>query len=283
MSRSTHYMLLSGLAFAVVHAAVKWIPNIPVTEIIAVRALVSLAITLFFIRKAKLSPWGNQKGLLWLRGFAGTFALSLYFYTLQSMPLASAVTIQYLHPLLTVLLASLFLREAPKPLQWLGLFGGFMGILIVRGFDPRVSSADAVIGIAAALGSAIAYNLIRASRGKDHPLVVMFYFPFVSLVVLGPIAVIQFVKPNWIEWLVLAIIGLFTQLAQYYMTLAYQMDRAANVSGLNYIGIIYATGFGYLLFDESVSLAAVSGMALIAASAILTTQSRIPLTTQKTK
>lgn len=215
-----------------------------------------------------MSPWGNNKKMLVFRGLAGTGALLLYFHTLQSMPLASAVTIQYLHPIFTVILAGIFLKESPSKVQWAFFATSFFGVLLVRGFDARLDIIDVGIGIASALCSATAYNLIRALRNEDHPLVVVFYLPFVSLILTAPMSVANWVMPQGVQWVTLAVIGIFTQVAQYFMTLAYQADRAANISNLNYLGIVYAGLIGWFFYQESIEPLALIGMFVIVGSAI---------------
>ncbi|MBL7687383.1 MAG: EamA family transporter [Bdellovibrionaceae bacterium] len=64
-------------------------------------------------------------------------------------------------------------------------------------------------------------------------------------------------------------IGFFTQIAQYFMTRAYQSDTAANISNLNYLGIIYASAIGFVFFDETITALATIGILTIVTSAII--------------
>ncbi|MES2964355.1 MAG: DMT family transporter [Bdellovibrionota bacterium] len=265
-------LIISGLCFVVVHASVKFLPGLPAHELVFFRALISCSLSLAALRLARLSPWGHNKKMLLLRGFAGTIALLLYFRTLQVMPLASAVTIQYLHPIFTVILAGIFLKEKPTWLQWVFFAASFGGVLLVEGFDGRVTPAEALVGVAAAMSSAVAYNLIRALRTEDHALVVVFYLPFVNLLVTAPLTMMDWVMPQGYEWSILILIGVFTQIAQYFMTLAYQGERASNISNLNYLGIVYALVVGWLVWNESVEPMAFIGMGIITLSAILSTR-----------
>lgn len=268
------FMLISGVFYACVHAGVKLVSRIPAHEIAVFRALVSLGLTWVACRRAGLSPWGINRPMLVFRGLAGTGALILYFHTLQSMPLASAVTIQYLHPILTVLFAAFLLREKATPVQWVCFAMSFVGVLLVKGIDTRVTPLDLAIGVASAVCSAVAYNLIRALRDEDHALVVMFYLPLVSLCLIGPWTAFHFVQPEGWEWPALVAIGILTQIAQYFMTLAYQSESAANISNLNYLGILYATALGYMFFNEPLQWLAGIGIAVIIGSAILSVKMR---------
>ncbi|CAN5614638.1 DMT family transporter [soil metagenome] len=265
-------MLIAGVCFALVHAAVKFLPQIPSHEIVVARAVVSLFITWFALKKIGLSPWGQNRPMLVFRGVAGTGALVLYFYTLQKMPLATAVTIQYLHPLLTVILAAFFLRERANWKQWICFGASFVGVILVRGLDARVEPLDLALGVASAALSAVAYNLIRALRDEDHALVVMFYLPLVSLITVGPWTAFHFVMPVRSEWLILIFIGTFTQVAQYFMTRAYQADSAANISNLNYLGIFYASAIGFVFYGEALMGLSVIGILIIVSSALLSTR-----------
>jgi drug/metabolite transporter (DMT)-like permease len=262
-------LIISGFCFAIVHSSIKFLSHISVFEIVFFRSFISIAITFAVLRRAQINPWGNQHFKLILRGIVGTFAMLSYFYTLQVMPLASAVTIQYLHPIFTVLLAGVLFRESATITQWL-LFGlSFVGIYLVRGFDSNIKTEHLAIAVLAAFFSACAYSLIRASRGKDHPLVVVFYYPLVSIPIVLPFAIFSWQWPALFEWPIIVIIGIFTQIAQYYMTLAYQQAAASNISNMNYLGIIYAAVIGYLAFGETVPPLAAVGMIVVALSAIL--------------
>jgi drug/metabolite transporter (DMT)-like permease len=269
---ATFYLIISGLCFAIVHACVKYVPDLPPHEIIFFRSIVSTLLSIAVLRISGLSPWGHNKPMLILRGVVGCLALLLYFHTLQVMPLASAVTIQYLHPIFTVIIAGLFLREKPTWMQWLFFLISFAGVLLVRGFDERVQFADMAIGVISALCSATAYNLIRALRHEDHALVVVFYLPFISLLIISPYTLTHWVSPRSSDWIILILIGTFTQIAQYFVTRAYQSDRAANISNLNYLGIVYALVIGLTFFGEHVEPLALAGMSIIAASALLSTR-----------
>ncbi|HAD96065.1 MAG TPA: EamA family transporter, partial [Cryomorphaceae bacterium] len=94
-------MLISVLGFAFMNLTVKFLHRLPATELVLFRSLVSLVLCLYFLRKKRIKPWGNSRKYLVLRGIFGVTALSLFFYTLQKLPLGSAITIQYLSPIFT--------------------------------------------------------------------------------------------------------------------------------------------------------------------------------------
>lgn len=268
------YIILSTIFFAMMNFGVKYLARIPSHEIVFIRALVTLIVIFFVIRRKKLNLWGNNKLFLFLRGLFGTMALVMYFYTVQNMPLASAVTIQYLSPIFTILIAGIFLKESPRPVQWIFFIISFAGVVLVKGFDPRITVFELSLGIAAAVGSATAYNFIRKLKDYDHPLVVVFYFPLVTVPLVGVYTLTHWVKPTGLEWAILIAIGLVTTAAQIYMTKAYQVDRASNISNYNYLGTVYAIIIGLVFFDEMIGLLAIAGIILIVFGVVMSARFR---------
>ena len=103
-SKGVQYMLLSTLFFALMNVCIKLVPHIPAIEIIFFRSVISMVMSYLVLRRQQVNIWGTNKGLLITRGITGAIALVLYFTTLQNIPLATAVTIQYLSPIFTTIL-----------------------------------------------------------------------------------------------------------------------------------------------------------------------------------
>ena len=256
-------MLLAGIFFALMNVSVKYIPHIPAIEIILFRSVFSLIFSYFVLKNQGVYVFGNNKKLLITRGVVGSIGLISFFYTLQKIPLASAVTMQYLSPIFTSILGIFILKERVKPVQFLFFAISFAGVLVLQGFDPRVNLFYATIGIISALFSGLAYNVIRKLKNTEHPLVIIFYFPLVTLPFAAVVSYFGWVQPEGWDWILLLWIGICTQTAQYFMTLAYQNANVAKVSNLSYIGIIYALIFGFFFFGETFQLLSYVGMALV--------------------
>ena len=274
ISPGIKYILLETFFFALMNIGVKYLDRIPAHEIVFFRALVTLVAGYILIRRQGISPWGNNRRLLLARGAAGTAALVMFFYTIQQMPLASAVTIQYLSPIFTIAFSSWLLRESAAKSQWLLFLVSFAGVLLVKGFDARVDPWDMAIGIVAAAGSGLAYSFVRQLKESDHPLVVVFYFPVVTVPIVGAYTVFHWVTPESIEWVLLLGVGAMTTIAQVFLTKAYHSDRAANISNFSYLGVVYAIVIGYTAFGEELAWMALAGMVLIVGSVFLSSRYR---------
>lgn len=262
-------MLLAGMFFACMNVAVKFLPHIPAIEIILFRSMFSFVFTYLVIRKKNIPLFGNNRKLLTIRGIVGSIGLITFFYTLQKIPLASAVTIQYLAPIFTSVLGIFIVRERVKPIQFLYFGIAFCGVLVIEGFDPRIDKIYLAIGVASALFSGLAYNVIRKLKNTEHPLVIVFYFPLITTPVAALISYFDWVKPLGWDWLFLLAIGIFTQFAQYFMTMAYQNANLSKIASLTYLGIIYALVFGFIFFDETYNLLTYTGMLLVISGVIL--------------
>ncbi|MGB1032511.1 MAG: EamA family transporter, partial [Flavobacteriales bacterium] len=114
-------MLASVFLFTAANVCVKELSHLPTVQLVFMRSLVSLAICASYVVTLKSPFLGVNKTWLYIRGFTGMIALSLFFYTIQHIPLASATTIQYLSPVFTVVLAMFFLGQKVRKIQWLFL------------------------------------------------------------------------------------------------------------------------------------------------------------------
>ena len=75
--------------------------------------------------------------------------------------------------------------------------------------------------------------------------------------------------PEGVDWLYLLLVGIFTQIAQYFMTKSYQYEEISKVASIRYLSIIYALGCGFFIFDERFSVLVYLGMALTILGVVL--------------
>ncbi|MCA6074847.1 DMT family transporter [Fulvivirga sedimenti] len=269
ISRGVGFMLLATFVFALMNVFVKLLPAIPAVEIVFFRSLISLVISVVILRSQGVSIWGKSRGWLLLRGTAGAIALVLYFITIQLIPLATAVTIQFITPIFTTIIGIFINRERVAPVQWIFFLIAFSGVLLVQGFDPRITPQLLLIGVVAAFFSGLAYNFIRKLKTSEHPLVIIFYFPLVTMPLTGAYSAFKWVQPSGWEWVFLLMVGVLTQIAQYYMTRAYQEEELNKVASVSYIGIFYALIFGWVIFGENFNLQTYLGMAVVLLGVVL--------------
>jgi drug/metabolite transporter (DMT)-like permease len=270
VNQGVRNMLLATFAFAVMNVFVKELSHVPVMEIVFFRCLVSAVISFIGIARLRLDWKGNSHVLLIARGVFGTMALFTFFVTLQKMPLATAVTIQYLSPIFTTLIGVVLLAEYVRMQQWICYAMAFTGVLVMKGFDTKVSTTYLLMGIVSAFCSGMAYNLVRRLKENEHPLVVVLHFQIVGVLAGLAFCIFDWKTPaNAWEWFCLLMCGLLTQIGQVLLTKALQAERVAHVSILNYTGLLYALAFGVFIFGETYSAQTVLGIFLVVFGVLL--------------
>lgn len=264
------YMLLASFMFAIMNVCIKFVKHLPVPEVMLFRAGIQLLLSIPVIYKQKLDISGNNTRLLLARGLSGTLALFCYVYTLQTMPLASAMTLYYLAPIMTAILAKYIYKEHLLPVQWLFFALSFAGIVMVKGFDMRIGGFQFMTGITGAVISGLSYNFVRQLGKTERPVITVLYFPLVTFPVVLIICLLGYWQmPTWTDLLWLALIGVTTQMGQIFLTLSYQHEEANKVVIFSYVGIIYASGFGFFIFHETYPFWAVLGMCMVLAGVLM--------------
>ncbi len=271
------FMVLSAFGFALMSATVKHVGNygIPVFEIVAARALVSLIISYFDVKRKRISVWGNNKPLLFARGAVGTMALMCVYYSVTTLPLAEATIFQYIHPVFTALLAVFFLKERIQPSTFLCIALCLLGIYIMvspetgQGSDSALPMFSVMIAILGAFGSSIAYVIVRKLSQTEDSSVIIFYFPLValpaSLLLIGD----DFIMPDLYLTFMLVLVGVFTQIGQLGLTKAMQTQQAGKASAYSYIQIVFSVLLGIIFFGEVPIIWTYVGGGLIVTGALI--------------
>ncbi len=281
-SKGILYIIGSGLCFMVVNFFVKilgteesisFLPvysKFPTHELVLFRSIISFSISAYLLRKRNISILGTNRKGLFVRGFSGMIALTLFFYTIHHLPIAIASTLQYLAPIFTILLASIFLKDRISIAQWVCILIALIGVFIiglskleVSNITSKISWSWIIIGVVSAVFSGIAYISVVRLKATETPLNIVIYFPMLSLPVMGIWSCFDFVIPQYEEWIYLLLLGIFTQIAQVLMTRAFMTADIGIVSPFQYLGSIYALLIGFYFFDESLPFLSILGILFI--------------------
>jgi drug/metabolite transporter (DMT)-like permease len=269
-SRGVLYMAASALGFSAMSLLVKLAsPRLPTGEIVLARAVLTLVISYVMVRRAGLSPWGTQRGKLVFRGVLGFGGLSCYYAALARLQLADATILQNTIPLVTAGLAWWLLGERVTRTTAFALGCGIVGVSIMvqpggHGIDPT----GAAIALAGALCSATAYVTVRKLSRTEHPLVIVFYFPLIAAPLAIPWAVMDFVMPEPIDWLLLVAIAATTQVGQVFLTMGLSVERAGRATSVAYLQVLFAMVWQLAVFGVAPELATIGGAALIVAGTL---------------
>ena len=277
-------MLVGTLFFSVMSVLAKLAgERLPTMELVLARVVVTLVMSCWAIRSLGIYPWGQNKKLLLVRGFAGFMGLSCYFYAINHLPLADATVIQFCNPMLAALIAVFALKERLRGLDLLATLFSMTGVVLVAQptfLFARGAPLDPVavtIGVVGAIFSAIAYVVIRRLGSTEHHMVVVFYFPLVTGPASIPLLAYEgVVLPEGIEWLLLLGIGVAAQLGQIEITKGFKLETAGRASSVTYIQIVLAYTWGILLFGEYPNAISILGAVLVVLGVFSVTRRGMP-------
>ena len=274
--KGIRYLIGSGLAFSLMSVCVKEIGvRIPVSELVFARAAISLIITRLLLLKSNINPWGYQKKLLLIRGLVGTIALFCIFKALTILPIATATVIQYTYPTFTVICAYFILKEYIYKSIVFSIILGWIGIILVTQPEWATNNniLESVIAIAiailGALMTSLAYICVRKLSAKENPLVIIYYFPLVSIPLSIPFIINNFVLPIGTEWIYIIGIGFFTQIGQLCITEGLRLIPAGQATSLNYSQVIFSSVWGVFIFKEAITKEIVLGGLCVLISTII--------------
>ncbi len=203
--------------------------------------------------------------MLIFRGIVGSVSMFSFFYVLTHIPFGSAVAFKYLSPIFTAIFAVFILKEKITKAQWLCFLITFIGIILLRGFDFRISTLDLAIGLISGISGGLLYIIIRKIGDDDHHLVILHYFMAISAFFSGLVSIQDWHTPSGMEWLWLLAIGLVGFVAQNFFTLSIQQPNndVSFLAILRYSEVIYALIIGYFFFQEGYNLQSFAGIILI--------------------
>ena len=213
------------------------------------------------------------------RGVVLSFMGWSFFAALTRLPLAEAIAISFIAPLIALYLAAVMLGETIQPRAIIGAILGLAGVLVIVGgqVGGGVFDDEALFGVALVLGSAVlfALNLIlqRQQALLASPIEASaFQNAIVALVLLFGAPFLLELPEGGRGWLPIGIGALLSISASMLLTWAYARSETQRLVPIEYTGFLWASLFGWLLFGELVGLAALLGAALIVTGCLLATR-----------
>ncbi len=273
-SKAIIYMVISSFFFAIMGAFVKLSGDIPLYEKVFFRNFISFFIALWVVRKTKDSPFGKKENRKYLiaRSLCGLIGVVLYFNAINGLNLADSSILNRLSPFFVTIFAVAFLKEELNKIQIPALFIAFIGAMLVIKPKFDLSILPALSGFASAMFAGVAYTIIRFLKDKENPAVIVFFFSFVSIVVMFPLMMLNFKIPTLIQLVYLILTGVFAALGQLTLTHAYRFAPASEVSIYNYTNIIFSGIIGFLIWKEVPDVLSLLGSCLIIGVAVVVYQ-----------
>ncbi len=221
-----------------------------------------------------------------LRGFVIAGCASTFFWGLTVLPLAEAVTLTFIYPLVVPFVAWISLGERVRPQSIIAAAIGFAGVLVAtQGAPSADQSPQHTLGVAAVLTSAalfsIAMVLLRQRAQTDGAAIVgLMTSLFPALIIAGP-AIAVAPPPHWSDWPLFLLLGVLAAGFMYLMARAYAKAEAQVLAPIHYVELIFATLFGVVIFHELPRVQVFLGAALIIVGCLYTTYQERRLTLKR--
>ncbi len=247
------------------------------------RAFIGAAIIApVWLARAPAMPSRAVWKLHWERGLVSAFMALSFFYALTKLPLAEAIALSFIAPLIALYLARVLLGEAISRKAILASLLGFAGTLVIVGGRIGTGRFDdeTALGVAALFVSALlyAYNfiVIRRQAQVAGPLEIATFHSGIGGVVLLSLAPFLWETPATAALLPLAVAGALTVAGSLAIAFAYARAPASVLVPTEYSGFVWAAGFGWLFFREPVTWPTLAGTALIVTGCWLATRPARP-------
>ena len=271
----------SALLFSIMGICIRYASHtVDNYTIVFFRNVVGLILFLPFIFKQGIGFVKTEK--LWMhswRSIVGLAAMYGFFYAIAHLKLSNAMVFTYSSPIFIPVIAWLFLKEKITIAMLCAAGLGFIGVFCVAKPDQGLLNWISVIGIASSLLASMAFVTVRALTQTEPPERIVFYFCLIG-------SALSVIPMFWMwrtyhlkELLFLIGAGILANVSQIFMSHAYRLAPAGQIAPVNYMAIIFAGVWGFLLWDEVPDLYSVIGFCIILLAILLCS----PLTQRQKK
>lgn len=244
--------MLAAFGFSLMVAMIKVVgERLPVTQILFLRQLgMTIMLAPILIKTFPGSLNSSRIHLQFARILLALIAMVFGFTAVINMPLADATAIAFAKSFFVTIFAVFFLKETVGVYRWSAVAIGFIGVLVMLRPGTAGFSVYGLMAVCAAASAGLVMVIIRILTRTDPPSTILAYQAIgVGLIMAIP-AMIQWVPPTPTEWALLAGIGFVSYFAQKANIYAFSYGEASLLASLDYVRIVYATFFGWVLFSE---------------------------------
>ena len=182
------------------------------------------------------------------RGCALVLGNTAFIYGVQHVDYANSIAILYIYPFLMISLSVCILNERVSPATWLGVLGGFLGVVLVLRPDIIQMNFNGLFIVFTGLMVAIQMLLNRKLGIVTPPIIVAVWGAFVASFMSGLAAPFFWTTPEKTEILIILVLSVTTALSQTLMILAMAWASADKIAPFTYFEIPSATLVGFYLF-----------------------------------
>jgi len=221
-------------------------------------------------------PWLTSALVLHaVRGSLIALATLFFFSGLAYLPLADAISIFFIEPLLVTLLSALFFKEAIHWRRITAISFGFVGALII--IRPTFSEVGYAVlyPVAAAFCFSFYIVLTRKLVRHEDPIRLQFFAGIFGCLIMTvalaygtsqQVTILTAAWPTAHQWALLGALGLIATVCHLLVVYAYRQASIGILAPFQYVEIIGATVLGLLIFNEFPDAVTWAGVAIIVGS-----------------
>ena len=265
------FIVLAAAGFSLMSVFVRLAGPLPVMQKVFFRNLVAALVAIIMLRRAK-EPFRIGKGnrmAVFLRSFVGMLGVIANFCSIDHLPIADSTMLNKFSPFFAILMSLFILGERPVKRDWLCLLVALSGAALVIKPGLGLTSLPALVGLFGGFCAGTAYTFVRkAGQGGVKGPVIILTFSIFSCVMVLPFMLAGYESMGVRQLVFLLLSGCAAALGQLGITMAYTYAPAKEISVYDYIQVVFAALFGFLLFRELPDLFSVLGYLLIIGTAI---------------
>ena len=262
--------MLASFVFSLMALLIKLLgQHLHITQILLVRQIgMTIMVAPAILRNFPGSLRAKRPGLQLIRVFFALVAMLFGFTAVIHLPLADATAIFFAKSFFVTVFAVFFLAEIVGVYRWSAVLIGFVGVIIMLQPGTDNFSIYGLACLTGAAGAAAVMVLLRILSRSDSPETIMTYGALGVGVVMTIPGIIFWQQPTMVEWLLLVALGVVSYYGQKLNIFAYKHGEASLLASLDYVRLLWATLFGFLIFDQFPGGSIWFGASIVIAAAI---------------
>jgi len=289
-SLAIFYIIAGMTVFSVQDTLVRILSSeVSILQIMFLRSLVGLAILFIFLKIIKIPIiFSSEYPLLTvIRAILFMFAFLFYYIGLAYLPYAVTTALFFTTPFFITILSKIFLKETVGLIRLLTIIFGFLGVVIIA--NPTIDSFNIfmIFPILCALGYSASMIIIKMTSDKDSVYSQTFHV-YIATLIFAPLVtylgdsfnaasgnnvILNFVFRSWIlnsytQYLLIFIVGVCVVAGFLLIFNAYRVGKPFVIAPFEYTILLWSIFYGWLIWDESVTLRSWVGMAMIVSAGI---------------
>lgn len=248
--------------------------NLDAIEIVFYRNIIGLLIVVGIILLLKRSDlfktqrWKAQC----TRAIAGTIGVALMFWAYSLMPMAEVTAIMFTGGIINLVMSAIILNENVGVYRWLAVILGIIGgLVVILPEGTAITPKGTIVALTAAfVGGGIIGIVLRSLGKSEHSLTTVFYFALIGTIVTFPYVLYKQTPVNLesSQWLLIGcgVAGFFSLIIK---TQAYRLAESSLLNPVYYVGILWTTLFGWMIWQDWPTLNVFLGAIIIIVSNLI--------------